>query len=254
MATAEISVLPQANRAETNLIQVLPQVKLVETDGEPLESPWHWTQIVLLVDCVRSHLRGRTDFFAGGNMFLYYSAEQVRNREYRGPDFFFVDGVDGRKEREWWAVWEEAGRYPDVITELISPTTADVDRTTKKILYERTFRTPEYFCYDPATQKLEGWRLDAHHRYQPIEANEHGWLWSEQLGLWLGLWTGKYLEQNGTWLRFFTTEGVLVLTLQEIEKQRADRAEAELARLRALLAKLPRHRLHRQQRKPATAR
>src|SRR5205807_1802885 len=63
------------------------------TDGEALESPWHWAAIVLLVDSVRSYLRGRTDFFAGGNMFFYYSEEQARNREYRGPDFFFGFGA-----------------------------------------------------------------------------------------------------------------------------------------------------------------
>ena len=32
---------------------VLPQVELVETDGVPMESPWHWAAIVLLVDVVR---------------------------------------------------------------------------------------------------------------------------------------------------------------------------------------------------------
>jgi hypothetical protein len=28
-------------------------------------------------------------------MFIYFSAEQVRSRDYRGPDFFVVKGVDG---------------------------------------------------------------------------------------------------------------------------------------------------------------
>src|SRR5262249_3404374 len=124
-------------------IVVCPQVELIETDGEPLESPWHWTAIVLLVDCVRSPLRGRVDYFVGGNMFLYYSEDQARNRDYRGRDFFFVDDVDGQRPRRWWAVWQEGGRYPNLVMELLSATTAEVDRTTKKDLYERTFRTPE---------------------------------------------------------------------------------------------------------------
>ncbi len=110
----------------------LPKVKLIATDGVPLESPWHWAGIVLLIDSLRFHLRGRSNYFVGGNMFLYYSEEQARNRDYRGADFFFVDGVDGLKPREWWAVWEEDDRYPDVIMELLSPTTAKLDRTVKK--------------------------------------------------------------------------------------------------------------------------
>src|SRR5437868_1068353 len=111
---------------------VRPNVELVETDGEPLETLWHFSAIGLLLDSVCWHFRDRTNYFVAGNMFLYYSEEQARNRDYRGPDFFYVDGVDGRRLRRWWAVWEEDGRYPDVIMELLSPTTAVLDRTVKK--------------------------------------------------------------------------------------------------------------------------
>jgi len=33
-----------------------------------------------------------------------------------------------------WVVWEENGRYPDVIVELMSPTTAEIDTSAKKEL------------------------------------------------------------------------------------------------------------------------
>jgi hypothetical protein len=33
--------------------------------------------------------RERQDYFVGGNMFIYYSRRQVRNRDFRGPDFFW---------------------------------------------------------------------------------------------------------------------------------------------------------------------
>src|SRR5438876_555553 len=157
----------------------LPDVQLIETDGEPLETGWHHVEISLLIDIVTCLYSKRNDFYVGGNMFVYFSEEQARNRDYKGPDFFFVDGVDRWKERRWWAVWQEAGRYPDLIVELLSPSTAQGDRTTKKDLYERTFHTSEYFCYDPDDQKLEGWRLNGQFRYQPIPASERRWLWSE---------------------------------------------------------------------------
>ncbi|NJN05102.1 MAG: phytase, partial [Rhodobacteraceae bacterium] len=64
----------------------------------------------LLISVVVWLFRGRTDYFVGGNMFLYYSAEQVRNQSYKGPDFFFVRDVDGTKKRDYWAVWDEDGR------------------------------------------------------------------------------------------------------------------------------------------------
>jgi Uma2 family endonuclease len=211
-----------------------PPTDLPETDGEPLESDWHRAQINLLIEVIRYRFRSRKDFFAGGNLFLYYSAQQLRNRDYRGPDFFYVGGVDGERHRRYWAVWEEDGRYPDVIIELLSPTTAEVDRTTKKQLYEQVFRTREYFLYDPDTQQLEGWRLDDHQSYQRIPAGERGWLWSNVLGLWLGIWGGQYLETDGAWLRFFDPHRRVVLAESESEKQRADaekqRADAEKQR------------------------
>src|SRR2546421_257487 len=76
--------------------------------------------------------------------------------------------------RPYWAVWQEGGRYPNVIIELTSPSTEREDRTTKWTLYERTFRTPEYFIYDFDTGRVEGWRLSAALAYEPIPANDRG--------------------------------------------------------------------------------
>lgn len=227
----------------------LPPVELIETDGVPLETPWHQAAISLLIEILTCLFRNRDDFYVGGNMFLYYSEEQARNRDYKGPDFFFVKGVKRFPVRRWWAVWEEGNRYPDVIVELLSPTTAKVDRTVKKELYEKTFHTSEYFCYDPDTQHLEGWRLDKRGRYQPLAADERGWLWSEELGLWLGTWKGEYLGIEAIWLRFYDADGKLAAINVEVERKRAETerqrakaaekraetAEAELARFKAQL-------------------
>ena len=91
-------------------------------------------------------------------MFIYYSSTQAKNKDFRGPDV--VLNIDGSYPRQGWVVWEEEGRYPDVIVELMSDSTANVDITTKKNLYERTFRTPDYFVYDPFDpDSLRGWHL-----------------------------------------------------------------------------------------------
>lgn len=222
----------------------LPVLELPTEDGVPLETNWHRIEMNLLIDSIHSQWRDRNDYFAGGNMFVYFSFEQVRNRDYRGPDFFLVKNVDGTRDRAAWIVWEEGGRYPDVIVELSSPSTIDVDLGLKKDLYEGTFRTPEYFCYDPMTRELRGWRL-RDGRFVEREPNDRGWLWSAELELWLGLWEGEFQRVQATWLRFYTGDGDLVLTpteaearRAETEAQRADEAEAEVARLRARLATL----------------
>jgi Uma2 family endonuclease len=197
---------------------------LPEADGVPLETAWHRDQIHLFIDSLTRHWRGRDDFFVGGNMFLYYSLRRLRNQDFRGPDFFFVDGIDRHRRRDKWAVWEEDGRYPDLIVELLSPSTATTDRTVKKELYEKTFHTGEYYCYDPETGELEGWRLGPARTYRPVETDPRGWMWSEQLQLWLGKWSGLYMVLDDVWLRFFDRDGNLILTHGEAAQQQADAA------------------------------
>ena len=222
----------------------LPDVELIETDGEPLESEWHRMAMNMLIEVVRYHLRQRNDFYVGGNMFIYFSTMQARNRDFRGPDFFFVEGVNHEPMRPYWAVWLEGGRYPDMIIELLSPRTAVEDRTTKKDIYEQVFRTAEYYCYDPATQQLEGWQLHGG-RYQLLAPNARGWLWCDRLQLWLGTWIGPFMMYQETWLRFYDAQEQVIPIFAEAaqqqveaERQRAEAAEAELARLRATLAQV----------------
>jgi Uma2 family endonuclease len=252
-----MATVAQPEVAEPNVPS--PKLELVETDGVPLESPWHHAAISLLIASLTCWWRERTDFYVGGNMFLYFSEEQARNKDYRGPDFFCVKGVNRFPPRPYWAVWLEGGRYPNYIIELLSPTTAKLDRTTKKELYAQTFHTPEYVCFDPDKNRLQGWRLGRQHRYRAIRLDERGWLWSEELGLWLGPWKGSYLGIEATWPRFYDASGSLVRIDAELEqdraeterqraeterkraeteRKRAEAAEAEVARLQAQLAEL----------------
>lgn len=222
---------------ERYILPDLPEIDLPEEDGVPLESNWHRAQINLLIDNLTWWWRERHDYFTGGNMFIYYSMRQVRNRDYKGPDFFVVTNVDGSYPRQKWVVWEEDGRYPDVIVELMSPSTRDEDLGSKKQLYEQTFKTRNYFCYDPETQQLSGWRL-VDTTYAPIEPDSEGRLWSDQLGASLGLWEGFYQQTPAVWIRFFAEDETLIATEAEALNQRVAATEAELARLQAELAQL----------------
>ncbi len=223
--------------------------ELVTSDGIPLDNYWQRIQMNLLIGLIRQAMeaRGRTDFFVSGDMFVYYSLEQARDvavgkRYFRGPDVFFVDHVEPKQEhRKAWVSWEEGGRLPDFIVELMSPTTEKIDRNDKMKLYSRTFRTRDYFLYDVDSKILEGYRL-AGDLYQPIRPDSQGRLRSEVLGLDVGRWQGTVEGQETTWARLFFPDGGLVPTLDEAasqraetESRRAELAEAEVARLRALL-------------------
>ena len=206
-----------------------PPIDLIFDDAEPLETNRHRIAMNTLIRSLQQAWRdspngdsfaSRNDYFCGGNMFVYYSSQQALNRDFRGPDFFTVLDIDGSYPRQGWVVWQEGGRYPDVIVELMSSSTANVDTGVKKDLYERVFRTRDYFVFDPFDpNSLAGWRLDANLRYQPIVPNEQGWLWSQTLGFWLGTWEGTIDREPAVWLRFYDEEGNLVPLPEEAAEQ-----------------------------------
>ncbi|MBD2295529.1 Uma2 family endonuclease [Anabaena sphaerica FACHB-251] len=198
------------------------------SDEPPLETDLHRLQMTLLIQCLEWLWQNRNDFYASGNITIYYSPRQLKSEHFRGPDFFVVLDTE-RKPRKSWVVWEEDGKYPNVIVELLSDSTAKTDKGLKKQIYQDIFRTPEYFWFDPQNLEFAGFVLLAG-KYQPIEPNDQGWLWSQQLGLFLGV------EENN--LRFFTAEGELVPTPEEVAKQEKIRAEEEKRCSDRLAAKL----------------
>lgn len=221
-------------------LEPTPPTDLIFDDGEPLESKRHYMAIGVLIRSLVQAYGERNDYFAGGNMFIYFSNKRVFNRDFRGPDFFVTLDTDGTRERQGWVVWEEEGRYPDVIVEFLSPTTENIDRTVKKDLYARTFKTRNYFIFDPfKPDSLEGWQLHLDQGYQPLVPNDRGWLWSDALKLWLGPWEGALDREPPTgichWLRFYDADGNLVPLPEEAAQQRAEAAQqqAELAQQQA---------------------
>ena len=195
----------------------------------PLESDRHLRQILLLLSSLEWWWRDRPDaleqrrnnFFAAGNLSIYYSTRQRKSEDFRGPDFFVVLDTE-YKERKSWMVWEEDGKYPNLILEILSDTTAQIDRGLKKQIYQDIFRTPEYFWFDPYSLEFVGFRLKDARYYEEITLNEQRWYWSQQLELYLGI-----VEER---LRFFTPEGELVPAPKEAAIQEQQRAQAEQQR------------------------
>ncbi|XPM52619.2 MAG: Uma2 family endonuclease [Leptolyngbya sp. IPPAS B-1204] len=213
------------------------------SDEPPLETYFHLRQLLLLLSCLEWYWRDRNDYFAAGNLTVYYSPNQRKSEDFRGPDFFVVLDTEWRP-RKSWVVWEEDGKYPNLIIELLSDSTANTDRGLKKQIYQDIFRTPEYFWFDPNTLEFQAFAL-LQGTYQPMQPNEQGWYWSVQLQLFLGVEDSK--------LRFFTPEGQLVFTPLEAAQlkeqqclvaeqkaaeaeQKAAEAEQKAAEAEALLA------------------
>lgn len=221
--------LPQP-LATNDLDIPLPPTDLPYDDGEPLETKRHRIAMNTLIRSLDHAWSNRNDYFAGGNMFVYFSTEQVRNQDFRGPDFFVVLNIDGSYSRKTWTVWEEGGRYPNVIVELLSASTSQIDLGAKKNLYEQVFRTPDYFVFDPYDpNSLQAWRLDGNLHYQSLMPNDRGWLWSQSLGLWLGTWEGTIERETAIWLRLYNDRGQLILLPEEAAQQQAAQAQQQAA-------------------------
>ncbi|MGC1308219.1 MAG: Uma2 family endonuclease [Phormidesmis sp.] len=211
-ATASADTQP-TEAIETIDLPSMPPTDLYSDEPE-LESDLHLRQIFLLIASLEWLWRDRNDFFVSGNLTVYFSPKQLKSRDFRGPDFLVALNTE-RRTRKSWTVWEEGGRYPDLIVEILSDSTARVDRTTKKQLYQNIFRTTEYFWFDPNTLEFEGFVLMAG-QYEAIEPNESGYLWSRQLRLHLGVYNSQ--------LRYFMAEGTLVPTPQEAATQAQEAA------------------------------
>jgi Uma2 family endonuclease len=200
---------------------IMPDATQLESEEPEMESSEHYMQLMLLVSCLEWWWRNKNDYFIGANLTIYYSRLQLKDREFRGPDFFLVKHPQ-KRPRKSWVVWEENGKYPNLIIELLSDSTARVDRKLKKDLYQDNFRTPEYFWFDPESLEFQGWRMQGD-RYEEIQPNNQGWRWSQELELYLGVDGGK--------LRYFTPNGQLVPTPQEAAIQ--EQLQAQQAQLQA---------------------
>lgn len=220
--TGSMALTPSSPSVPT-AADLLPPVNL-SSDEPPLETYLHLQQMLLLIKCLDWHWQDRTDYFAAGNLTIYYSLRQRKSEDFRGPDFFVVLDTE-KRPRKSWTVWEEEGKYPNVIVELLSDSTADTDRGLKKQIYQDIFRTPEYLWFSPETLELAGYVLMGGH-YQAIEPNGHGHLWSAELGLGLGIQAQQ--------LRFFDGDGRLIPTPEEAATTAQQQRDVMAAKLQEL--------------------
>jgi Uma2 family endonuclease len=197
----------------------------LDSNEPPLETDFHRNQIDLLIRLLKHWWQDRPDVYISGNLTVYYNEQQLKKRDFRGPDIFIVLGTE-KKDRRSWAVWEEGGKYPNVVIELLSSATAAVDKGAKKELYQNVWRVPNYFWFHPQTLEFAGFHL-VDGRYETLVPTDAGWLWSEQIQLFLGI--------HGQQLRCFTVEGNLIALPEEAERQAKEQAQQRAERLAQML-------------------
>jgi Uma2 family endonuclease len=215
-STQDFSAL-QADAPQADAIQMFDDLpKDLYSDEPGMESDRHLQQMLVLIGSLELLWHNRNDFYASGNMTVYYDLKKIKTRDFRGPNFMVALDVE-RRPRRSWSLWEEGGKYPNLVVEILSESTAHIDRTTKKDFYQNTFRIIEYFWVDPDSLEFDGFFIFGG-SYRPISPNELGHLWSEQLQLFLGI--------HNSQLRYFTPEGQLVPTPVEAAQAAQQKAQA----------------------------
>lgn len=117
------------------------------SDGKPMaETDKHCDLMIYVREALKVYFADRPEVYVAGNNFLYW--EEGDAKKCVSPEVYVVFGA-GMRQRDSYKVWEERGRLPDVVFEITSRKTRRQDTHTKRPLYERTLKVPEYFLFDP---------------------------------------------------------------------------------------------------------
>ena len=201
------------------------------SDGRPMaETDWHRDLMAQLIATLQHFFRDQPNTYVSGNLLVFYRPND--KRRHVSPDVFVTNGVP-KGSRPNYLIWEE-GKPPEVVIELTSKTTKREDLTTKMALYRDEMKVKEYFLFDPLEDYLkpsmQGFRLVSG-EYRPIRLKD-GRFPSRVLGL--------HLERNDVDLRLWNpTTGQWLPTDSEraesaIEQAAHERERAEQARGQAL--------------------
>jgi Uma2 family endonuclease len=201
-----------------------------------MDSEHHLLALMLFFELMKERFADRDDVFVGADLACYFSARQVKNKDFRAPDGIVVLGVEPR-ERRGWVAWEEDGRLPDLVVEHMSPSTRAADLGRKRQIYDEVWKVREYYAFDLKTGALHAFhRVDNQLVPAPRDAEDH--VFSPILGVRVGVSKAGWGRHPGPFLRLFEQDGAPIPAADERAAAESARAAAATARADALEAEL----------------
>ena len=189
---------------------------------------------------LRNHFSHRNDVLVDTGGFVFYQRGDMNARQ--RPDVYLAFGVDeiAIRRRNGYVVWE-AGKPPDWVLEIASPTTASGDVTRKPAIYAN-IGVAEYWRFDPSGGRYHGEPLYGgvltDGEFQPVEltTGPDGILkgYSPLLGLslaWDEGWPRFYDPSTGRYMDNWQAERAA----RAQAEARAAEAEEEARHLREML-------------------
>ncbi|MEA5522764.1 Uma2 family endonuclease [Limnoraphis robusta] len=247
---------------ELGITSLPDHTQLPESDGTFVKNFQEHPQSILLTDSIRStldqlHPDGR--YAIGQDCGIYWRLTEPPERGAEAPDWFYVPNVKplvNGEVRRSYVLWQEYVA-PLIVLEFVSGNGSEErDKTPPASLvngdgkagkfwvYEQAIRVPFYGIYEVKKASIEMYHLVENH-YEQLEPNERNHYPIPQMGVELGIWQGRYANMELPWLRWWDSEGNLLLTGEErasVERQRAEterqRAENERQRADRLAEKL----------------
>jgi Uma2 family endonuclease len=226
--------------------------QLPEADGTFVKNFEEHPQSLLLTDSIEpllQRLQPDGQYCIGQDCGIYWRETDPPERGAEAPDWFYVAGVPpklGGMVRRSYVLWREY-IAPTIALEFASGDGSEErDRTSlswangatkpgKFWVYEHIMHIPFYGIYEINSGRLEVYHL-IEGTYQLLAPNPSGRYLIAPMQVELGVWQGSYLNYpEQRWLRWWDTEGNLLLTgaeRAEVERQRAEQAEQQLAQER----------------------
>ncbi len=204
-----------------------------ETDGKPMAATdLHRALLIWTLQALEAHFSQIPEVYVSGDIMMY--DVEGPHRTAVSPDVLVSFGI-GTKKRRTYKVWEE-GKPPEFAMEFSSESTYENDLTGKMDIYA-AMGIQDYFLYDAEGRylpsSLMGFEL-VNGAYVGIPANADGGIHSRALNL------DFHLRDDGDLAIYAPSAGEWLQTPTEVAEARAEKAEAEVARLREQLARLQR--------------
>lgn len=171
------------------------EVYYPERPDELPDAMYQFPKLTHTMDILLWRYEDRPDVLVSGDNAIYY--QQGNPRVHRSPDGFIAFGVDRDAilQENGYKVWE-AGKPPDWVLEIASPSTARVDLGIKREVYA-SIGIGEYWRYDASggmhyREPLVGEYLqDGRYRLFDVQTSESGVAWAHSPTLNLDIHWGE---------------------------------------------------------------
>jgi Uma2 family endonuclease len=181
----------------------------------------HRRQVVYLGEALEEVLPG---MFVACNLAVYWVPGQ-REHPYAGPDVLVSRHRPAGENPSVYLTYEDGPLT--LVAEIASTKTRRREKRKRDQDYAGGLQVPEYLFIDLEKQILGLWEL-VEGKYEPIDPDSAGRLWSRQLGV------GFAWQEDRRLVRVLRADGTIVPTRTELEARTQELA-AEVERLRRAL-------------------